>query len=408
MRIAQVETFPVQVPMDSKEVYWGNQMWGYNKKKEKAAGGFLPEEDRTGYPYFWRSRPSYSKTIDTVLVKITADNGLIGWGEAKAPVAPRITASVINELAGGLLIGQDPSDPVLQWERLYGSMRIRGNREGFWMQAMSGIDIALWDLTARWLEVPLSKLLGGNFRNRVKVYYSGIPGVRAGSPNEAWDNLKRTTENVLGRGFRAAKIGIGLGIEGDVRTVETVRAVVGQEFTLYVDAAGMYNLPEGIELGKALEQYDIGWLEAPLAHEEFENYGRLSRSVNVPIASDQIFNRWQVCDFFLQGGLDVVQPDVCRTGGLTECKRIGELADAFGKAVTPHISTGTAVQFAASVHLAAAMPNQTAMEFWAGSTANTMMMKGSFRIEDGYFWVPEGPGLGIEVDEEALSRYFVD
>ena len=117
---------------------------------------------------------SESATLFEGEVKITADNGLSGWGEAKAPVGPTVTAALINELMRGLLIGQDPTDPVLQWERLYGSMRIRGNREGFWMQAMSGIDIALWDLTARWLNIPLCKLLGGNFRNRIKVYYSGI------------------------------------------------------------------------------------------------------------------------------------------------------------------------------------------------------------------------------------------
>ena len=407
MKIVEVETFPLQMPLQSGEIYWGNQMWGYNKPKSRTAGGFLADEERLDYPYFWRSRASYSKTIDTVLVKITADNGLAGWGEAKAPVAPTVTAALINELMRSLLIGQDPTDPVLQWERLYGSMRIRGNREGFWMQAISGVDIALWDLTARWLGIPLCKLLGGNFRNRIKVYYSGIPGVRSGASEEAWENLARVSQGVKTSGFKAAKIGIGLGIQGDIRTVKTIREVVGKDFTLYVDAAGMYNLSEAIELGRALEGFNVSWFEAPLAHEEFENYGRLNRALNIPIATDQIFNRWQVRDFLLQGGVDIFQPDLCRSGGITECKRIAELADAFGKAVTPHVSVGTAVQFAASVHFAAAMPNQTAMEYWAGSNPFTMIQKNAFKVEQGYFWVPEGPGLGIEINEELLKNYVV-
>jgi len=346
--------------------------------------------------------------LDTTIVKITTDTGLVGWGEAKSPVAPSVTATIIRDLITGLLIGQDPTDPVLQWERLYGAMRIRGHHTGFWMEAISGIDIALWDLSSKALNIPLCQLLGGRFRKRVKVYASGIPGVRADAPAESWDQLRVKAEDVRQRGFRAVKMGIGLGVAGDLRSVEIVRDTLGPDFTIFTDAAAMYNLPDAIELARGLSRLRVGWLEAPLAPEELDNYARLARAIDIPIASDLVFNRWQMRDLLSAGALDVLQPDVCRAGGITESKRIAQLADAFGKAATPHVSIGSAIHFAASVHLAASLPNQTVMEFWYGANPlGNAIMRAPFRVEDGYFWVPEGVGLGIEIDEAALRQYAV-
>jgi D-galactarolactone cycloisomerase len=287
-------------------------------------------------------------------------------------------------------------------------MRIRGHSQGFWLEAMSGIDIALWDITGKALGVPVSKLLGGAFRKRVKIYASGIPGLRADAPDEAWDHLRAQAEEVVRRGFHAVKVGIGLGVEGDIRTIETLREAFGPKFTILTDAAGMYDLPQAIALSKALFRLNVGWLEAPLAPEAFADYGRLATAVDLPIASDLVYNRWQVRELLLGGGVDVVQPDVCRAGGITECRRIAGLADAFHKAATPHVSIGSGIQFAASVHLAASFPNQSLMEFWyGGNPLGAAVQEEPFRIEDGYFWVPEAPGLGIEVNETALREYAV-
>ncbi|MCZ7574598.1 MAG: mandelate racemase/muconate lactonizing enzyme family protein [Ardenticatenaceae bacterium] len=408
MRIVQVEAIPVRAPMRSGEVYWGNQSWGRNKPARAPAAGLPPADDRASYPALWRSRAAYSQSVDTTVVKISTDSGLVGWGEAKAPVAPEITAAIIRQVLAGLLVGEDPTNPALQWERMYGAMRIRGHATGFWMEAISGIDIALWDLTGKALNMPLHKLLGGAFRERVKIYASGIPGVRQGAPDEAWEELRAAAEEIRRRGFQAVKMGIGLGVAGDIRSVETVREVLGRNFTIFADAAGMYDLPQALELGRTLERLEVGWFEAPLPPEEVENYGRLSQSLNIAIASDLIYNRWQVRNLLLAGGVHVVQPDVCRAGGITECKRIAELADAFQKATTPHVSIGSAIHFAASVQLAAALPNQTLMEYWYGSNPlGDPIQQTPFRVEDSYFWVPEGPGLGVEIDEEALRRYAV-
>lgn len=408
MKIVSVEAIPVRAPHQAGDVYWGNQSWGYNKPASATAGGLQTTDERTSYPPHWRSRAAYSSTIDTTLVKITTDTGLVGWGEAKSPVAPNVTATIIRELMTELLIGQDPTDRALHWDRLYSAMRIRGHSQGFWLEAMSGIDIALWDITGKAFGVPVAKLLGGAFRRRVKIYASGIPGLRAEAPAAAWDELRESAREVKRRGFQAVKVGIGLGVDGDLRTIETIRDEVGPAFGILTDAAGMYDLSQAIGLARGLRRLGVGWLEAPLAPEAIGDYGRLAAAVELPIASDLVYNRWQVRDLLLGGGVDVVQPDVCRVGGLTEAKRIAELADAFHKAATPHVSIGSAVQFAASVHLAAALPNQAIMEFWYGANPlGAALQTTAFRIEDGYFWVPDGPGLGIEIDEAALRQWAV-
>lgn len=408
MKITEVEAIPIQASMLAGEVYWGNQSWGHNKPTANNAPGLPPGDDRSTYPYFWRSRAAYSQTVDTTIVKITTDSGLVGWGEAKSPVAPTITATAIRDLAAGLLIGENPTAPALHWDRLYGAMRIRGGSHGFWMDVISGIDIALWDITGKAFDLPLCTLLGGSFRDRVKIYASGIPGIAPGADPAAWDDLRIRAEDVRTRGFHGTKMGIGLGVEADARSVDIVRETLGPEFMIFVDAAGMYNVTDALRLGRELERFNVGWFEAPVPPEDFEQSAQLAESLTVPIASDQIFNRWQVRDLMLKGSIDVVQPDVCRTGGITECKRIAEIADAFGKASTPHVSIGSAIQFAASVHLAAATPNQTWMEFWYGANPlGDSILKTPLHIEDGYFHVPSGPGLGVEIDESALRKYAI-
>jgi D-arabinonate dehydratase/D-galactarolactone cycloisomerase len=342
-------------------------------------------------------------------VKITADSGQVGWGEAKAPVAPTVTAMIIEDVLTDLLIGEDPTDPVLHWEQMYAAMRIRGHSMGFWMEAISGVDIALWDLAGKAVGISVSKLLGGRFRERVKTYASGIPGLRPSAPEEAWKQLAQQAHHVKDLGFRAVKMAIGLGVNADIRSVEAVREALGPDFILLTDAAGMYDEAQAEKLGNALKEFDVRWLEAPLPPEELEGYGRLNRALNLPVASDLVYNRWQVRDLLRVGGVDVVQPDLCRAGGITGCKRIAELADAFHKAATPHVSIGSAIHFAASVHLASTLPNQTIMEFWYGENSlGNGLLETPLALEDGYLRVPKGPGLGIEIDEAKLRRWEVD
>jgi len=409
MRISTIEAIPVQAPSPEGEAYWGNRSWGRTKSPSDGDVGLSAEGDRTAYPPHWRSRAVYSDTIDTTIVKITTASGHVGWGEAKAPVAPTVTATIIEDVLADLLVGEDPTDPVPHWEQMYGAMRIRGHSKGFWMEAMSGVDIALWDLAGKAANVSVSTLLGGRFRERVKTYASGVPGLRREASEEMWNQLTQEAHHVQELGFRAVKMAVGLGVAADVQSVRAIREALGPDFTILADAAGMYDEAQAEKLGNALGELDVRWLEAPLPPEEVEGYGRLNGALHLPIASDLVYNRWQVRDLLRAGGVDVVQPDLCRAGGITGCKRIAELADAFHKPTTPHVSIGSAIHFAASVHLASTLPNQTIMEFWYGENPlGNALLETPLQLEDGYLWVPDGPGLGIEIDEAKLRRWDVN
>jgi D-arabinonate dehydratase/D-galactarolactone cycloisomerase len=351
----------------------------------------------------------YSDTIDTTIVKVTTDSGQVGWGEAKAPVAPTVTATIVEDVLAGLLVGEDPTDPALHWEQMYGAMRIRGHSKGFWMEAMSGVDIALWDLAAKAADISVSTLLGGRFRERVETYASGIPGLRREAPEEAWEQLIQEAHHVKDLGFGAVKLAVGLGVDADVQSVKAVREALGANFTILADAAGMYDEAQAEKLGNALEELDVRWLEAPLPPEEVEGYGRLNGALRLPIASDLVYNRWQVRDLLRAGGVDVVQPDLCRAGGITGCRRVAELADAFHKPITPHVSIGSAIHFAASAHLASTLPNQTIMEFWYGENPlGNALLETPLSLEEGFLSVPDGSGLGIEIEEAKLRRWEVN
>jgi D-arabinonate dehydratase/D-galactarolactone cycloisomerase len=353
-------------------------------------------------------RATYSATINTVIVKVTADNGLFGFGEAKAPVAPEATREIVRDLLTPLILGADPLDIDVLWERMYGSMRLRGHLSGFLLEAISGVDLALWDLAGKALGIPVCKLLGGAYRDRVQVYASGLPGLKRTDDAAAREHLKHDARALVAQGFRALKLAIGFGVEVDVETVRAVRDAVDDGVRLFCDAAGNYDVAQAGRLGRELERLGVGWLEAPVPPEHVDGHAQLARSLDLPIATDLLTTRYQVRDFLVAAALDVVQPDVCRAGGLSECRRIAQLADVFGAGFAPHVSIGSAIQFAASAHLAAAAPNFVIMEYWTGDNPiGNAVLKTPLRLEDGMLVVPQAAGLGLDIDEAALLRHAV-
>jgi D-arabinonate dehydratase/D-galactarolactone cycloisomerase len=193
-----------------------------------------------------------------------------------------------------------------------------------------------------------------------------------------------------------------------VDSVRTAREAVGDQITLLCDAAGNYDVDQAARLGRALEPLGVGWLEAPIPPEHIDGHATLAKSLDVPIATDLLTTRYQVRDFLVRGALDIVQPDVCRAGGLSECRRIAQLADAFGVGFAPHVSIGSAIQFAASAHIAAATPNFVIMEYWIGENPiGNAVLRTPLRLSDGMLVVPAGPGLGLDIDEDAVLRYAV-
>jgi D-galactarolactone cycloisomerase len=210
-------------------------------------------------------------------------------------------------------------------------------------------------------------------------------------------------------GFGALKVAIGLGDEFDVASVRALREHLGPEFELYADAAGNYDVSTAIRVGRELEALGVGFLEAPLPHEHVEGDAEVARALAIPIANDVITNRHQVLRYLRAGGLDIVQPDVCRAGGLTELRRIAVLADAFGVACTPHVSIGSAIHFVASFHAAAATVNLVRLEYWYGQNplGDAILTLPALALLDGCVLVPQGPGLGIEIDETRVRALAV-
>ena len=401
MKIVSIEAFALQIPL--AEPYWGSQAWGGRESEVDN------NADATwhGFPALGRLQPAYDDGICTVVVKVIADGGLVGWGEAKAPVVPRVARTVVTDLLAARLIGKDPRDVIPLWENMYSSMRLRGHSHGFLLEAMSGVDMALWDLLGKSLSTPVYRLLGGAFRRRIPVYASAVRGLGLEATSEEWKRLEQEATSFLERGFTAMKMAAGHGVEADLASARRVREIIGPEIELYVDAAERYSVPQAVRLARALEPLGVGFLEAPLPAEDLDGYAELAGRTSVPIANDLLVNRHETLQLLLRRGLGLVQPDVCRAGGITGCLRIAQLADVFGVPFQPHVSLGSAIHFAASLHLAATAPNLFRMEFWAGNNplGESVLRRPLLAIEDGFVLVPEGPGLGADVDEEKLLKH---
>lgn len=413
MRITAVDVFAVRAPSPVAQTYWGSKAWASGPQASSAGAARVSDIDSDlpsweEYPPRWRMRATYSTTINTVIVRVTTDTGLVGYGEAKAPVAPEATREIVRDLLAPVVLGADPLGIDVLWERMYSTMRLRAHQSGFLLEALSGVDLALWDLAGKALGVPVCTLLGGAHRSRVKVYASGLPGLKPGDDAAARGRLQDDARALVAQGFRAIKLAVGFGVEVDVDTVRAVRDAVGDRIALFCDAAGNYDVDQAGRLGRLLEPLGVGWLEAPIPPEHVDGHARLAQTLTLPIATDLLSTRYQVRDFLVRGALDIVQPDVCRAGGLSECRRIAHLADVFGAGFAPHVSIGSVIQFAASAHLAAAVPNFVIMEYWIGENPlGNATLKTPLRLEDGMLRVPVGPGFGLEINEDVLLRHAV-
>jgi D-galactarolactone cycloisomerase len=363
------------------DTYWGARTWGGPART-----------DGDDYPPAARRRYVYSPTIDTVLVRVDTDEGVTGWGECKAPVAAPATAAIVTELLSPMVTGTRISELAVTWERMYTAMRVRGHDAGFWLEALSGVDIALWDAWSRTLGQPIHALLGGTYRTEVPVYASGLP---AAASHEQLDGLRDSARRLKDAGWTAVKVAIGLRPSLDVASVAVVREVFD---TVFADAAGQYDLAQAIRVGRSLEELGVGFFEMPIPPEHIEGYARLASILNIPLALDSIPNRYRALEYLRTGALGVLQPDVCRAGGITEVMRIAVLADAFGAITTPHVSIGSPVHFAASLQCAAAIPNFHIMEHWIGDNPLDAISADAQPPRNGHRAVTTTPGLGITVE----------
>ncbi len=346
---------------------------------------------------------AYPPRAQTCLVKVTTADGTIGWGEAHAPLGPAATKAVVEDVLAPLLLGRDPLAIERHWDYMYGSQRLRGHVTGYQMEAISGVDIAIWDLAGKLLDVPVYQLLGGPFRTELPAYASGVPG---STPEER----AQQAAGFVAEGYTAVKASIGRGdVDADLAGLAAIAEAVAGKADLLVDAHGAYASDLAMKVGRRLEHMGVAWFEDPLPPEDIDGYARLAAALDLPVAGGETeCTRWQFDARLRAGAFDVILPDVCRAGGISEGRKIADVARLHNVRWAAHVSMGSSVHVAAAAHLAAASPNFLVFEF--PSTPNPIgdnLLLAPLHPEGGFLRVPEGPGLGIEFDEEKLAAHVV-
>ena len=357
-----------------------------------------------------------------LLVRVRTDDGVVGWGEGgmSGPAAP--VASVINAVLGPQIIGADARHRVRLWEQLYASTRDFGQK-GTYIEALSAIDIALWDICGQASDVPIHTLLGGAFRDRVDAYATGgFYTERYRDPDAAVREVAAEAEAYVQQGFRAVKIKLGLcPLAVDVARVAAVRHAVGPRVQVLIDANHAYDASTAIRLGRAIEEYDVAWFEEPVTPEDRAGYRRVRDALAIPIAGGEAeFSRFGFRDLIAGGCIDVAQPDLCGCGGFSEFVKIHALTGAFGLRLVPHI-WGSAVAVAAAAHALAVLPpaphthepvalqNLPIAEYdQSPNPLREELVDEPVRVEDGTLHIPQAPGLGVSVNDAVILRYAVD
>ena len=359
-----------------------------------------PSVSRYGDLYIDQQRFTsvYASSHQTTLIKVETDTGVSGWGEAQSPVAPAVTAAIMEHLIAPQVVGKDPHDIELLWARLYGAMRERGHSTGFYPDALAGLDIALWDLLGKWHNLPVHKLCGGRFRPRIPLY-AGLGGTEPA-------RVVAEAQQLVAAGYSALKLHLLLDTDGCAHIAECVRAAVGPEIRLMVDVHTRHTVPSAIRLGRQLERNDVYWLEAPVAPEDVAGQAEVARSLDMAVAAGEWSRtRYEMRAAFEQRAYDIVMHDIGRTG-ITEGKRITTLADTYGIPTAPHVGGGGAVAVAATVQFSATCPNFDIMEHsHSAQTAKCAILATPFYPKEGAFVVTDLPGLGIEIDESAVAKY---
>lgn len=347
-------------------------------------------------------------TQDTLIVRVHTDAGIIGIGEVdSSPLVAKaiIEAPMSHAIAQGLarcVIGEDPLEIERLWEKMYRGSIFFG-RGGAAQQAISGIDIALWDIAGKVYQQPVYKLLGGGFNKTLRPYASILFG---NTPDETYDIGRRWID----AGFAAVKFGwgpLGESEASDRAHVEAARRGVGDEADFMIDAGLVYDVATAIQRAQQFAEMRPVWLEEALHPDDYEGYARLVANSPIRIAAGEQDVTLAGFERLLDCGLDVLQPDVARVGGLTNMRRIGQRIAQRHKLCVNH-SYKTGVSIAASLHALAALPGTYWFEYCVEESAlRQTLTRQRFPVVDGLIHVPEEPGLGVELDEAVIEKYLV-
>ena len=364
----------------------------------------LRKEEVFGYSQGWYTSRS------AMIVEVNTNEGITGVGEAFGP--PEITSAIIEHVYKPYLMGKDPMDKEVIWEELYNKLRDHGQK-GLSIEAISAVDIALWDVIGKNFDVPIHKLLGGAYRDKVKVYATGF--YRKKTHPQTEDAVKEAIQYVE-KGFKGFKIKIGFDIKEDVARVKAIKEAVENEILIMIDANHAYDASTAINVGRRMEPCQIYWFEEPVPPEDIEGYIEVKQALNIPIAAGEAeFTKFGFRHLISNRAVDIVQPDCCVTGGLTEAKKIATLAHAWNIQCIPHV-WGSAIAIATALQLIATLPpcplslNPKEPIFELDQSPNIFrenLVTEPLEVRDGYIEIPKKAGLGVTLNRDFLKKYTV-
>ncbi len=347
---------------------------------------------------------------DAVLILVDTDEGLTGMGASLG--SPETVSAIVKYDLAPALVGEDPMYSEFLWEKMYNGSRWkpaleRGHsqpadgRRGVTMEAVAGVDIAIWDVKSQALSVPVYKALGA-VRDSIRGYGSGgwAPG----------DEAEQEMGGYAAKGFSAVKMRVvgrdGFSVENTVRRVSAARRGIGDDVELMIDAHGSLDVSTAIRLARRLEEYDLAWFEEPISPDDHPGLAEVRRSTIIPIATgEREFTRFDFEDLFMHRAVDIAQPDIARAGGFTEIRRIGAMASARGIRLAPH-AWGSGVLFAASIHVAMSAPNCHVLEVSQGyMPMMNELFNEPYDIRDGTVYAPKTPGLGFTLRDDVFDRF---
>ena len=362
----------------------------------------------------------YYKHRTAHLVEIETDEGITGWGECFGPGNIALANKyIVEKVIQPLIIGEDPINKEYIWHKVYNLLRDSGQK-GMPIQALSGIDIALWDILAKKAKLPLYQLLGGKTNNKIPVYGYGMM-LQKKSVEELCELFKKEANQIKEKNFKAMKMKVGLGPKEDLKLVSAVREAIGNDFKLMVDANHAYNKNDALYVGRGLDEMEIYWFEEPVAPEAYDGYKELKEKLKTNIAGGEAeFTKYGWNELIKNNCIDIAQPEVCGLGGITEYLKVSALAQSNFIPIVNHV-WGSALSVAVNLHLITSLPDMPGGLFPAKSMLEfdtteknifiTDLAEEKFSIldqvkdKDGFASPLENIGIGINPKKEFIKEY---
>ena len=355
------------------------------------------------------------------LVEIRTDEGLVGWGECFGPGNVAIANKcIIEKVIQPMILELDPMDREVIWQNVYNLLRDHGQK-GMPIQALSGIDIALWDIAGKVTNMSISRLIGGRFRESIPVYGYGMM-LRREDVDSLADRFYEEAQAIKSMGFVATKMKVGLGPEKDIRLAEAVRKGIGDGFPFMVDANHCYTSSDALYVGRALEEMKAFWFEEPVPPEDLEGYLELKSVLDIKIAGGEAeFTRWGWKNILQKRCVDLAQPEVCALGGISEYLKVLAMAHAHFVPVVNHV-WGSAIAVATNLQLLAAMPplpggihpidpllefDTTDNKFRDELIIEPLKIQQQVSANGGFVSIPDNPGIGVEPDPEFILKFSI-